>query len=47
MMAAIKSALGLSPNTASPVLKTKLTITISSDFPHTLKRDEFTVNATR
>ena len=46
-MSGTKSGLGLSPNSASPVLKTKIVINIQSDFPHTLAKEDFTVNATR
>ena len=46
-MAATKSGLGLNPNTASPVLKTQILINIQADFPYTLHREDFTVNATR
>jgi hypothetical protein len=41
-----KTGSGLTPAYASPVLKTQLTIQLSADFPHTLARADFTVNAT-
>jgi hypothetical protein len=41
-----KSGVQLVPNTASPVLKTKVNITLESSFPYTLDKADFTVNAT-
>ena len=46
MKTAVKSGLTISPTTASPVLKTQITISLDTDFPFTLNRDDFTVNAT-
>jgi hypothetical protein len=46
-MSDVKNGLGLDPNSASPVLKTPIKIKIQEDFPYTLVRDDFTVNATR
>ena len=46
-MSDVKNGLGLDPNSASPVLKTPIKIKIQEDFPYTLARDDFTVNATR
>ena len=45
-MSDTKSGIQFNPPTASPVLKTKINITLESSFPYTLARDEFTVNAT-
>lgn len=36
----------LDPSSVSPVLKQKVTVTLESDFPFTLNKDHFTVNAT-
>jgi len=36
----------ITPNNASPVLKTQLTIQLQSDFAYTLAREDFTVNMT-
>jgi hypothetical protein len=47
LMSDVKNGLGLDPNSASPVLKTPIKIKIQENFPYTLARDEFTVNATR
>jgi hypothetical protein len=41
-----KSGVALVPNTASPVLKTKINITLEASFPYTLNKADFTVNAT-
>jgi hypothetical protein len=41
-----KSGVQLVPNTASPVLKTKVNITLEDTFPYTLAKEDFTVNAT-
>ena len=40
------SANVLTPSTASPVLKTKVNITLDATFPYTLSRSDFSVNAT-
>ena len=45
-MSTIKSGLTLDPASANPTLKTKINITLESDFPHTLDRADFSVNAT-
>jgi Ulp1 family protease len=37
--------LALSPSSASPVLKTKIQISLQSDFPLSLQRDDFSVKA--
>ena len=44
--ASVKASKTLDPSSVSPVLKTKVTITLDADFPHTLKKEDFTVNAT-
>lgn len=36
----------LNPNSVSPVLKTDLVIQLDTEFPYTLKREDFSVNAT-
>ena len=41
-----KSGLLLSPSSANPTLKTKINITIERDFPYTLDKADFSVNAT-
>lgn len=41
-----KSGLFLSPSSANPTLKTKINITIEIDFPYTLDKADFSVNAT-
>jgi hypothetical protein len=38
--------MSLAPSSVSPVLKTNITIQLESDFPYTLSKDDFTVNAT-
>lgn len=42
----IRESKVLNPNSASPVLKTPLVITLDPDFPYALDREEFSVNAT-
>ena len=42
----VKKSSMLDPSSVSPILKTKITITLDSDFPFTLDKDHFTVNAT-
>jgi hypothetical protein len=46
LMSDKKSGVTLVPDSASPVLKTKINITLESTFPYTLVKEEFTVNAT-
>lgn len=41
-----KKGTTLAPNNVSPVLKQKIVFTIEPDFPFTLKKEDFTVNAT-
>jgi len=41
-----KKSLSITPNSASPVLKTQIVIALDADFPHTLLKTDFTVNAT-
>lgn len=36
----------INPPSASPVLKTKINITLETTFPYTLTRQDFSVNAT-
>ena len=46
MMGEVQSGMTLTPASASPVLKTKIVIALESGFPHTLAKEDFTVNAT-
>jgi hypothetical protein len=46
LMSNKKSGVQLVPNSASPVLKTKINITLESTFPYTLNKSDFSVNAT-
>jgi hypothetical protein len=46
MKPSVKSGMSLIPSSVSPVLKTNVTIQLESDFPYTLSKDDFTVNAT-
>jgi hypothetical protein len=46
LMAETRSGVLFEPDTASPVLKTPINITLEDDFPYTLAKDEFSVNAT-
>ena len=41
-----KAGLALSPWSANPTLKTKINITLEADFPYTLDKYDFSVNAT-
>lgn len=45
-MSNVKSSTTISPSSASPVLKTRITVSLESDFPHTLDRADFSINAT-
>jgi len=45
-MSAVKAGLILTPPSANPTLKTKINITLEADFPYTLDKSHFTVNAT-
>jgi len=47
MKPATKSGTMLVPDSASPVLKTKIKIQLENDFAYTLNKVDFTVNATR
>jgi hypothetical protein len=42
----IKSGVSITPSSVSPVLKQNVTIQLETDFPYTMKREDFTVNAT-
>jgi hypothetical protein len=46
MKTEIKSGLTMIPSSVNPVLKSKLEIQLDSNFPFTLERGEFSVNAT-
>jgi len=46
LMTDTKSGVSIEPPSASPVLKTKINITLEDAFPYTLAREDFTVNAT-
>jgi len=36
----------MTPSSVNPTLKTKITLALQSDFPYTLNKSDFTVNAT-
>jgi hypothetical protein len=42
----VKKSSMLDPKSVSPILKSTVTITLDADFPFTLDKDHFTVNAT-
>jgi hypothetical protein len=46
MKAATIPSISVTPNNASPVLKTNLTIALPPNFPVALQREDFTVNMT-
>jgi hypothetical protein len=46
MKSDVKSSLSLTPSSASPVLKTKITVQMESDFPYTLYKEDLSMNAT-
>lgn len=46
LMGDTKSGVSIEPSSASPVLKTKINITLEDAFPYTLAKEDFTVNAT-
>lgn len=46
MKSDVRTSVKITPNSVSPVLKTEVTIELESAFPHALKREDFTVNAT-
>jgi hypothetical protein len=46
MMDVIRGTEDLNPNSVSPVLKTQIMITLDSDFPFSLRSEDFSVNAT-
>lgn len=46
MRSTFKSGISLSPSSASPVLKTLLTVTLESTFPVALDKNDFSVNFT-
>ena len=46
MKADVKSSLSLNPDSASPVLKTKITVQLETDFPYTLAKEDLSINAT-
>jgi len=45
-MTTTKAGLELSPKSANPTLKTKINITLEPDFPYSLDKYDFSVNAT-
>lgn len=45
-MSTTKAGMLVSPTSANPTLKTKINITLETDFPYALDRNDFTVNAT-
>lgn len=46
LMSDKKSGMVLVPDSASPVLKTKVNITLEDTFPYALVKEDFSVNAT-
>lgn len=46
MKTEIKSSTRLIPASVSPVLKTKITVQLDSDFPNTLTKESLSINAT-
>jgi len=45
-MSTTKAGILVTPSSANPTLKTKINITLESDFPYTLDKNDFSVNAT-
>lgn len=45
-MSNTKAGILLVPDSANPTLKTKINVTLDSDFPYTLARGDFSINAT-
>lgn len=45
-MSTTKAGLLVTPSSANPTLKTKINITLEADFPYTLDKNDFSVNAT-
>lgn len=45
-MSNTKAGIQLTPESANPTLKTEVNITLESDFPYTLDRADFSINAT-
>lgn len=45
-MSTTKAGIIVTPPSANPTLKTKINITLESDFPYTLDKNDFSVNAT-
>lgn len=45
-MQTTKAGITVTPDSANPTLKTKLDITLEADFPYTLDKAHFSVNAT-
>jgi hypothetical protein len=45
-MTTTKAGIVLTPDSANPTLKTKINITLEADFPYTLDKAHFSVNAT-
>ena len=46
MKSDVKSSLELIPASVSPVLKTKITVQMETDFPYTLVKEDLSINAT-
>jgi len=44
MASTVKATTQMSPSSVSPVLKTRVTVTLESDFPHTLTRADLSMN---
>jgi len=45
-MTTTKAGILVTPSSANPTLKTKINITLDADFPYTLDKNDFSVNAT-
>lgn len=46
MKSDVKSSMSLTPDSVSPVLKTKVTVQLEADFPYTLTKEDLSINAT-
>lgn len=46
MKADIKSSITITPSSVSPVLKTNITVQLGTDFPYTIVKEDFSINAT-
>jgi hypothetical protein len=46
MKTEVKSSITITPSSVSPVLKTKIVVKMENDFPFTLTKEDFSINAT-